>query len=143
MTTHFQFGEKSRARLSTCAPKLAVTVARALELSPFDFTVVWGFRDQTRQDDMWRSGASQKRWPDSKHNHTVNGVPFSLAVDLAPWIDGAIPWKDTNLFCVLAGVMFAAAKERGVEIRWGGDWDGDGSTADQTLMDFGHFELVK
>ena len=28
------------------------------------------------------------------------------------------------------------------KIRWGGNWDGDGQFSDQTLFDFGHFELI-
>jgi len=42
---------------------------------------------------------------------------------------------------MLAGVMLNAAQEMGIRVRWGGDWDGDGSTKDQTFHDLGHYEL--
>ena len=29
------------------------------------------------------------------------------------------------------------------KLRWGGDWDKDGSTTDQNLNDLPHFELYK
>jgi peptidoglycan L-alanyl-D-glutamate endopeptidase CwlK len=37
--------------------------------------------------------------------------------------------------------MFAAAAELGVSLRWGGDWDGDGSRRDHSFIDLPHFEL--
>jgi hypothetical protein len=33
------------------------------------------------------------------------------------------------------------AEETGVDIRWGGDWDGDRSLEDQTFHDLPHFEV--
>ena len=33
------------------------------------------------------------------------------------------------------------AYKMGVEIRWGGDWDGDFDLKDQTFMDLVHFEI--
>jgi len=141
VSRRFSFGEKSRGKLLTCAPALASVLTRAIELSPIDFTIVHGFRNQAEQDLLFASGASQKRWPLSTHNIMMAGVPYSHAADIAPWIGGAIPWKDTHAFAVLAGVMFAAANERGVELRWGGDWNRNGSTKDQSFMDWGHFEL--
>jgi len=67
---------------------------------------------------------------------------LSLAFDFAPWIDGAIPWGDTHIFAVIAGAFFAATLDLGYTVRWGGDWDSDGSTKDQRLMDWGHIEVL-
>jgi peptidoglycan LD-endopeptidase CwlK len=30
----------------------------------------------------------------------------------------------------------------GIEIRWGGDWDGDGDLSDHKFNDLPHFELI-
>ncbi len=38
--------------------------------------------------------------------------------------------------------MFAAAKELGVKIRWGADWDQDGVPREKGESDSPHFELV-
>jgi peptidoglycan L-alanyl-D-glutamate endopeptidase CwlK len=84
-----------------------------------------------------------------KHNHKP-----SLAIDLLPWpaeINGVNVWSDKQRFSVLAGLMYAAAKEDEKEfpdewdsayLRWGGDWDGDGNNADSTLHDMPHFEIA-
>ena len=114
---------------------------RAIEMTPFDYTIVHGWRGEEIQTVLFESGASKKPWPESKHNHEQGGEPCSLAIDFAPWINGAIPWGDTHAFAVIAGVWFSAAKEQGAVLRWGGDWDMDGSTEDQTFMDWGHMEI--
>ena len=136
------FGAGSRAKLDTCHQDIVTIAELALDLSPYDFTVVHGWRSEDVQNALYDSGASTKQYPHSKHNHTDrDGVPESLAIDFAPWISGAIPWDDTHIFAVIAGVMLAVAEQTNIKIRWGGDWNSDGSTKDQTLMDWGHMEL--
>ena len=126
----------------TCDPALRAVMTRALELTPIDFTIVWGWRSQSEQNRMVAERKSKTPWPNSKHNHMANGEPSSKAVDFAPIIRGQIPWLDTPLFCVVAGVIFVAAKERGVQLRWGADWSQNWTTTDQTFMDWGHIELA-
>ena len=75
--------------------------------------------------------------------HVLDGLPLSDAVDFAPWITlrngkKGIPWSDNNLFCLVAGIVLAAASIESVSITWGGDFDRDGSTEDQSLADLGH-----
>ena len=64
----------------------------------------------------------------------------SDAVDFAPYIDGKIPWGETHIFAIIAGVVFACAAELGVALDWGGDWDGDGNTKEHKLQDWGHIQ---
>jgi peptidoglycan LD-endopeptidase CwlK len=41
------------------------------------------------------------------------------------------------------GKMFLEiAKELGIKVRWGNDWDMDGDLNDQKFIDSPHFELV-
>lgn len=141
----FSYGSRSVAKLNTCDAILRAVAERALELSPYDITIIHGWRGEEVQNALQESGASTKRWPDSKHNHTKDGdgtTPHSLALDFGPWVKGDIPWNDTHIFACIAGCFFAAAAEMQVKLRWGGDWDSDGSTRDQKLMDWGHLELV-
>ena len=143
----FSYGKKSTDKLLTCHPLWHVIMDEALLLSPYDITIVWGWRGEEVQNAFFESGASHKRWPDSTHNKTestdfADELEMSDAIDFAPWVDGKIPWKETHMFAVIAGVIMAVAKRRGVKVRWGGDWDSDGSTRDQTLMDFGHIEII-
>ena len=131
----YSFGSRSREKLAGVAPELAAIASRAIQRTPVDFTIVWGLRSKQIQDALFESGASHKRYPDSKHNANP-----SLALDFAPWVQRRIDWEDSHIFALIAGVMFACAQPG--QLRWGGDWDGDGTTTDQTLMDWGHIELV-
>jgi peptidoglycan L-alanyl-D-glutamate endopeptidase CwlK len=123
--------------------ELQILAPRALRLSPYDFTIIWVWRGAEVQDGLFKIGASDKQFPDSKHNFLdSDGQPASNALDFGPWIDKKIPWEDTHIFAVIAGAFFAAGNALGIKVRWGADWNGNGSTKDQTLMDFGHIEVV-
>ncbi len=142
----YAFGTRSQDKLATCHPDIIKVANAAILVTPIDFTIVHGWRGMEIQNALFESGASQKEWPDSKHNHMqdtgdlTGDVPDSLAIDFAPWINGAIPWKDTHAFAVIAGVFFAVSGD--VTLRYGGDWNMNGLTTDQTFMDWGHIELV-
>jgi peptidoglycan L-alanyl-D-glutamate endopeptidase CwlK len=142
----FIYGSKSAGRIATCHVKMQDVAMRAIKLTPVDYTIIHGWRGEEVQTVLFESGASKKPWPESEHNHEEDegdGVlmPCSLAIDFGVLINGKIPWKDTHAFAVVAGVWFAAAEELGATLRWGGDWDMDGSTEDQTFMDWGHMEI--
>lgn len=139
----YKFGNKSSQKLSTCHPQLIAVMQRALELSPYDFSIIHGHRGKEVQNALFDSGASKKQFPMSKHNATDDrGKPCSEAIDFAPWVNGTIDWKDSLIFSVIAGIIMAAATEKEVTIRWGGDWDSDGSSRDQSFMDIGHVEII-
>lgn len=126
------FGARSKARLDTLDVDLRWILYGAILVT--DFTVICGARSKEEQDEAFASGHSKVQWPNSKHNTSP-----SLAVDVAPW---PIDWKDDLAFARLYGVIEACAFTRKVQLRWGGDWDGDGSSRDQTFMDIGHIEVV-
>lgn len=138
----FVYGARSIAKLDTCHPKLRKIAYLGLERSPYDISIIHGWRDEELQNTLVESGVSRTPWPYSAHNQ-VNGKgkPRSLAFDCAPWVEGTIPWGETHIFAVVAGVLMAAAAELDTPVQWGGDWDGDGMTNDQTLMDWGHLQL--
>jgi peptidoglycan LD-endopeptidase CwlK len=52
--------------------------------------------------------------------------------------DGAVTWPAEALQ-KFSRLMLAADWR----IRWGGDWDGDGQSADEKSLDFPHFEVPK
>lgn len=143
----YAWGSRSRSRRDTCHPDLARVLDRAIMISPRDMTIVCGARGRDAQEEAHATGASTKHWPDSKHNvadQDGNEIPNgkSRAADLAPWIHGTIPWSDEGSFYMMASVILVAAKLEGVRIRFGGDWDGDGLTEDQSFHDIGHVELT-
>lgn len=128
-----QFSKLSEQRLSTCDARLQAILREAIKYT--DFTVLAGHRSQEEQDDAVRQGKSKLRWPLSKHN----AVP-SKAVDVAPY---PVDWKDTARFARLFGLIECIAQQQSVSIRWGGDFNGDGRTADEKFIDMPHVELVE
>lgn len=132
------FGTRSTDKIGTLDPRWGFVLNDAIEL--LDFTVICGHRTQQKQTEAFESGASTKRWPNSKHNQNP-----SLAVDLAPWhaVKPHIRWEHKKEFILLAGVIMAFAHMYNIKVRWGGDWDEDWDQYDQTFMDIGHFELPK
>ncbi len=121
MTYHL--GKRSLARLEGVHPDLVKIVKQAIVTSKVDFTVIEGLRPLSRQKMLLRTGAS--RTLRSRH---LTGH----AVDLAPWVGGAIRW-DWPLFYPIARAMKSAAKDCGIQIRWGGDW--------RRFKDGPHFQL--
>lgn len=138
------FGTVSERKLSTADPELVEIPRLVMSWGVYDFTIVWAFRTNAEQLQAFLSGNSKKE-SGSFHQVTKDGNPFAQAIDFAPWCllpDGTmgIPWKDTHAFAVLGGMMIAAGEQLGIPIVYGGDWDMDGLTTDQTLMDWGHFQ---
>lgn len=111
-----------------------MVLTQAIELTPVDFTLLSGYREQEEQDELFAKGMSKLKYPMSKHNTNP-----SMAVDFAPY---PIDWKDERAFSLVAGVIITVGNMNNIKLRWGGDWDNDGSTRDQTFMDLGHLELV-
>ena len=109
----FVFSDTSISRLNGVNDNLVKVVKRALELSTQDFAVLEGLRTKERQAELVRKGASQTM--NSKH---ITG----RAVDLVPIVDGKVSW-DWKYFYPIAEAVRKAAKELGVQVKWGGAWD--------------------
>ncbi len=123
-------GRKSKERLLTVHPKLRQVIELAIVDAPIDFTILWGHRGEAEQNLAYQSGASEKQWPDSKHN----SFP-SIAIDFAPWYAEKpnIRWEEVDEFGFVAGWIFAHANALNVKLRWGGLW---------SFNDVGHIELI-
>jgi peptidoglycan L-alanyl-D-glutamate endopeptidase CwlK len=139
---NYTFGPSSATKLAGCDDSLQRVARRALGYGIMDFAVTEGPRTLEKQQEEFRNGRSQIDGISklSMHQHQP-----SKAMDLMPFpaeVNGVNVWKDPQRFSVLAGLVLAAAKEEGVALRWGGDWDGDGNNADSNLHDLPHFELA-
>lgn len=131
-------GKTSNTNLDQCHPKLQRLIRevdrRLSKNKILDLTVTCGHRGEKAQNEAYANKRSTKQWPDSLHNM----LP-SPAVDVAPY---PIDWNDTARFARLAGYIQAVADDLDIEIRWGGDWDQDGCTADERFIDMPHLELT-
>lgn len=65
----------------------------------------------------------------SKHNHTENGKPASLAYDCVPLVGGKAAWSNTDLYKKVGEL----GKKAG--LNWAGDW--------KRFKEFPHFEVDK
>lgn len=136
-------GSKSLSKLEGVHPNIVKVVKRAAALSSQDFTVLEGVRTPARQKELYAQGRTTPgpvvTWVLTS-NHFVNKkTGFGHAVDLCPW---PIDWNTPAKFDAISKVMFQAAKDLGVKIRWGADWDRDGKPRERGETDSPHFELV-
>lgn len=155
----YSFGVSSRAKLDTCVGNLQEVAEIAIQR--VDFSVICGHRDEDTQNAHFQAKVSKVRWPDSKHNKSP-----SQAFDIAPYHqswgmlmggkaqlasiaarEGKTPAQIERYimysYYFMAGVVMASARERDIELRWGGDWDGDNDYSDNPFNDLGHFEILK
>jgi len=103
-----------------------------------DISLICGHRDEEAQNTAYDLGRSTLRWPDGKHN----SLP-SMAVDLQPY---PLPRRKEKLWASLAyiaGRAIEIGKRRGLKVRWGGDWNGNGDLTDQNFDDLYHLEVSK
>lgn len=142
------YGARSKAKLLTVRPDLREVAYMVMSWQVYDLTIIHGWRGEEVQNEAFLQGNSNKEWPDSKHNIVgPDGEPLSDALDFGPWCmlptgRMGIPWKDTHAFAVIGGMFIAAGAVLGTTIIYGGDWDMDGTTTDQNLMDWGHVEVA-
>lgn len=129
------FSANSLAKLETCDARLQK--ALKLAILHVDFTITCGHRTKSDQDAAFSSGVSKLKWPNSKHNSTP-----SLAVDIAPCVNGKIDWNDSDRFKNVGFFILGILTSHGVNARLGGDWDRDFSTTDEKFTDLPHIEVL-
>jgi peptidoglycan L-alanyl-D-glutamate endopeptidase CwlK len=140
----YKFSQQSLDRLKGVHPDLVRVVHTVMDMQVMDFAVAEGLRTPERQEQLLKEKATQTL--KSRHLRQPDG--FGHAVDLYPSpIDmGAVRAgnaKEISRFGLLAGLMLAAGKAEGIAITWGGDFDRDGQTLDNSFFDAMHFQLEK
>jgi peptidoglycan L-alanyl-D-glutamate endopeptidase CwlK len=126
-----RFSTRSKSRLNTCDDRLVKLFEEVVK--HFDCTIIEGHRGQKKQDEAYNKGNSKVKFPNGKHNKSP-----SVAVDVAPY---PIDWRDRDRFHYFAGYVLGIASQMGIKIRWGGDWDMDTQTKDNSFDDLVHFEI--
>ena len=123
----YKFGKRSKQRLKGVDVKLVNVLNELIKI--MDVTIIEGLRTQERQNKLVKQGASKTKF--SKHI-------LGKAVDVAPY---PIDWKDRDRFHYMGGMIRGIAKQLNVPVRWGGDWDSDGETKDNSFDDLVHVEI--
>jgi len=144
------FGNRSKNNLAGADPKLQEVFNELIK--HIDCTVLCGHRGQAEQDAAYNAGNSKLKYPQSKHNK----MP-SQAVDVMPWYPTApnVRWPELKGFTPeqlaairtyastahFAGVVRGIAIMKGINLRWGGDWNRDFELQNKDDWDMPHYEL--
>ncbi|AUR83327.1 hedgehog signaling/DD-peptidase zinc-binding domain protein [Vibrio phage 1.033.O._10N.222.49.B8] len=128
----YRYGKASKARLATCHPEIQ-RLFHSL-INDYDVSIICGHRTEVEQNAAVTKGASKTKYPNSKHN----SLP-SLGIDAALY---PIDWNDVGRHYMFVGIVRERARELGIPIRCGADWDSDFATNDQTFNDLVHFEYA-
>ncbi len=162
----YSFGAGSQARMIGLHPNLIKVLEKAISISDIDFTIIEGVRSDEQcyinfgkgrtANECTAAGCpasyaepavSKVTWLNHplSSNHRKQADGYGHAVDLYPYpvslVLGAKPETYYPLFDKIALVMFAAAKEVGVAIRWGADWNMNNIPRERGETDNPHFEL--
>ena len=123
----YKFGRRSRERLKGVDSRLINVLNELIKM--MDVTIIEGLRSAERQKELLAKGATKVKY--SKHME-------GKAVDLAPY---PIDWENRDGFYYMGWMIRGIAKQMGINIRFGGDWDSDGDTKDNNFDDLVHVEL--
>lgn len=139
-----KFGKKSLERLNTCHPDIVKVMNEVIKR--IDITVLFGHRSKEEQFELYRQGRDLvgSEWKvtdkskvvtnlDGKNKISEHNYRPSRAIDIAPYKNGGIDWKDINRFKEVAKIVKEEADKLGVKITWGGDW--------KHFSDFPHYQI--
>ena len=133
-----KFSKRSSEKLYTCHDDIIKICLVAIKY--YDFSVIWGFRNEAEQNEIFRQGFSKLKWDESTHNKFP-----SMGIDLTPY---PTMWTDRDKLIQLSGIIHGVAMglySIGIIshlIRWGGDWNQNWDIKDETFIDMAHFELI-
>ena len=123
-----KFSKRSLRRLNTCNPKLQYLFKEVVK--HFDCSIIEGKRSLEEQKELLNEGATKTL--DSAH---LTG----RAVDVYPY---PVDFEDRDRWHYFGGYVLGTARQFGIDVIWGGDWDNDTKTKDNTFDDLCHFELI-
>ena len=128
-----RFGKKSKEQLATCNEKLRRVFNEVIKT--VDCSILEGHRGKDRQNALYKEGKTKVKYPNGRHNEFL-----SRAADVVPY---PIDWDDRERFHLFAGFVLGTAKQMGIKLRWGGDWNINWFVDDNKFDDFPHFELIE
>ena len=138
------FSKKSKSMLEQCHPDIQRVMEEAIKM--FDFSVTEGARTKEKQLEYYKAGKSKTL--NSKHLPKYCkdiGKECSYAIDVVPY---PVDYNDRERFCLLAGIVLGIAKlmkDQGKiksTLRWGGDFNRNNITKDESFSDMPHFEIL-
>ena len=117
----YKYGKRSSRVLLEVHFDLDLLARGMLAMEIMDIAAICGRRGKEAQERAFSKGYSKARWGESKHN--VLKPDLSDALDLAPLINGKIPWNETDenyeLWYIMGGMGMVIAKKLSLKIKWG------------------------
>lgn len=144
----YSFSQVSLDKMLKVHPKLVEVMKEAIKNSPFDFRITDGARTAEEQNELYQLGRNKPGRKvtncdgyKSKSNHQIKSDGFGHAVDIFPCgiIENGVYRKftadegyDDKKLKIISEHILKIAKEKGVNIEWGGNWK---------MHDTPHFEI--
>jgi peptidoglycan L-alanyl-D-glutamate endopeptidase CwlK len=131
----FVLDKRSAGLLTKAHPLLQSLIKEVCATYPSGkkFTISDSTRGRAAQEEAFRKGNTRAHFGSSAHNYEP-----AVALDILP---SPLDWNKWADFKQQADFIMSTAKRLSIPLRWGGDWDGDGSSSDEKLLDGPHFEL--
>lgn len=136
------FDKRSLVMLNGIHPHLVAILEESIKCSPIKFVIYEGIRTIKRQKILYAQGRSTEgkivTYCDgliNKSNHQLKKDGFGYAVDIYPCINNMVKITESYvpyLLKIIASHIQSKAKELGIIITWGGEWE---------IKDYSHFEL--
>lgn len=120
-------------KLQTLHPDLSRVIRQVAEA--WDVVILETSRTPERQAALAAAGKSQT----VQSKHLIQPDGYAHAVDWAPL---PIDWNDTRRWYYFGGFALGVAKEMGINVTFGGDWNRNTQVGDQTFNDLDHLELA-
>ncbi len=140
----FSFSQRSKNNLVGVNPILVKVLYRALEITPADFAVIQGVRDEAEQRKNVAKGVSQTMNSRHLEECPIDGVCVGNAVDILPTaIKPGMDWEPKYFDPVLKAIK-QAGDELNVKLRFGKNWTHDPSLPVNTRFpDYPHVEIPR
>tara|TARA_R100001143_G_C3289451_1_gene100474 strand:+ start:285 stop:677 length:393 start_codon:yes stop_codon:yes gene_type:complete len=126
-----RYSKKSKERLASCDERLQDVFNEVINY--VDCSILEGHRSKERQNKLYDENRTKVKYPNGRHNSSP-----SKAVDVTPY---PVDWEDRERQTLFAGFVLGLARNMGIRLRWGGDWDMDFQVMDNRFDDFPHFEV--
>ena len=126
-----RYSNKSKERLASCDERLQDVFNEVIKY--VDCSILEGHRSKERQNKLYDENRTKVKYPNGRHNSSP-----SKAVDVTPY---PVDWEDRERQPLFAGFVLGLARNMGIRLRWGGDWDMDFQVMDNRFDDFPHFEV--
>lgn len=144
-----KFSDSSLRKLNTVDEYLKAVFIEAIKDSPLDFGISCGYRSIEEQQGLYAQGRTTPgkivTKIDGIKNKSKHNYNPSKAVDIIVYIDGKITWEEDK-YRIVARHILDVAKNLGIKIRWGNDWNMNGievkDDPKESFVDIPHFEIV-